>query len=82
MLRRAFVMCPLHTLPAGMACRVRWGTGRKETGKLAVNEALAYLGAWFAAGSARASREEHIEQMALKPSDAETRAYALRSGFA
>ena len=82
MLRRAFVMCPLHTLPAGMACRVRWGTGRKETGKLAINEALAYLGAWFAAGSARASREDHIEQMALKPSDAETRAYALRSGFA
>ena len=77
--RRIFVTCPLHTLPGAMPCRVRRNTGRRQTGKLGVQEPLAYLGAWLAAGSACASREEH---MAVKPSDAETRAYALRSGLA
>ena len=77
--RRIFVTCPLHTLPGAMPCRVRRNTGRRQTGKLGVQEPLAYLGAWLAAGSACASREEH---MAAKPSDAETRAYALRSGLA
>jgi len=77
--RHVFVACPLRTLPGGMAFRARWGTGRRQTGKLGVNEALAYLGAWLAAGSGCASREDH---MTLKPSDADTRAYALRRGIA
>ena len=71
--RRVFVACPLHTLPGAMPCN----TGPRQTGKLGVHEPLGYLGAWLAAGSACVSRKEH---MALKPSDADTRAYALRNG--
>ena len=77
--RRFLVTCPLHTLPGALPCRVRRNTGRRQTSKLGLNEPLAYLGAWLAAGSGCASRDEH---MTLKPSDADTRVYAQRCGLA
>ena len=76
--RRVFVTCPLHSAPGSTPCRVRRNTGLRQTGQLGLHEPLAYLGAWVLAGARCASRAEH---MLLKPSDADTRAYALANGL-
>ena len=76
--RRVFVTCPLHSAPGAMPRRVRRNTGLRQIGQLGLHEPLAYLGAWVLAGARCASRAEH---MLLKPSDADTRAYALANGL-
>ena len=73
--RRICVTCPFHTLPRALPCRARRNTGPRQTARLGVHEPLAYIGAWLERGSSFSSREDHV---AFKPSDAETRAYALR----
>ena len=77
--RRIFVTCPLHTSPGSLPCRLRRNTGPRQTAKLGIHEPLAYLCAWLAAAPGCASREEHV---AHKPSEEDTRAYALRTDLA
>ena len=72
--RRVFVTCQMHCEPGHAPCRIRRNTGPRQTRNFGVQEPLAYLGAWLLAGRELATREEH---MALKPSESQTREYAL-----
>ena len=76
--RRLCVTCPWHSEAGAQPCRLRRSTGARQTAAFGVNEPVAYLGAWLAAGPARASRDEHVQ---LKPSAADTRVYAEAHGL-
>ena len=76
--RRLCVTCPWHSNVGGAQCRARRNTGARQTAMLGVHEPLAFLGAWLAAGPACASREEHV---ALRPTSADTQAYAQEHGL-
>jgi hypothetical protein len=76
--RRVCVTCPWHSIPGAMPSRARRNTGARQTSVLGVHEPLAYLGAWLAAGPACTTRDEHI---ALKPTVADTQAYAELRGL-
>ena len=76
--RRLCATCALHSEAGAQPCRLRRNTGARQTAALGVNEPVAYLGAWLAAGPACASREEHVQ---MKPSVADTRVYAEAHGL-